>query len=177
MDNVIINIDTTLENTIVSIEENVTEIVINAVSLGEDITLSVVEEVTNATIEISESVIESVLIEVDKAPYIRYFTESLQIAYNGVVSWITTNGTNLVNHLSNTSNPHSVTKTHIGLSNVDNTSDLEKPISTLVLSSLDNKVDSLEFSTLRSTSFMIHKAKSLIKQQTQFINSLNKTWI
>lgn len=177
MDNVIINIDTTLENNIVSIEENVTNLVIEASNLENGVNIDVIEDVTNTTIEVSESVIESVLIEVDKAPYIRYFTESLQIAYNGVVNWITTNGSNLINHLSNTSNPHSVTKTHIGLSNVDNTSDLDKPVSTIVLSSLDNKVDNLEFSTLRSTSFMIHKAKSLIKQQTQFINSLNNTWI
>lgn len=35
----------------------------------------------------------------------------------------------LTNHVSNTSNPHQVTKTQIGLSNVDNTSDEDKPVS------------------------------------------------
>jgi len=44
-------------------------------------------------------------------------------------------------HLSNTSNPHSVTKTQIGLSNVDNTSDLNKPISTAVQTALNGKSD------------------------------------
>jgi hypothetical protein len=34
-------------------------------------------------------------------------------------------------HVSNTSNPHSVNKAQIGLSNVDNTSDTNKPVSTL----------------------------------------------
>lgn len=44
-------------------------------------------------------------------------------------------------HISNTSNPHSVTKSQIGLGNVDNTSDLDKPISTATQTALDGKVD------------------------------------
>ena len=44
-------------------------------------------------------------------------------------------------HLSNTSNPHSVTKEQLGLGNVDNTSDLSKPISTATQEALNNKVD------------------------------------
>ena len=43
-------------------------------------------------------------------------------------------------HIQNTSNPHSVTKTQIGLGNVDNTSDLDKPISTATQTALDGKV-------------------------------------
>jgi hypothetical protein len=57
-------------------------------------------------------------------------TTILKNAYDSAVTWITTNGTNLINHLSNTSNPHSVTKSQVGLSNVDNTSDANKPVST-----------------------------------------------
>lgn len=34
-------------------------------------------------------------------------------------------------HLLNTNNPHQVNKTQVGLSNVDNTSDIDKPVSTL----------------------------------------------
>ena len=44
-------------------------------------------------------------------------------------------------HISNTSNPHNVTKAQIGLGNVDNTSDASKPVSTAVKSALDGKVD------------------------------------
>ena len=44
---------------------------------------------------------------------------------------------NLNTHISNTQNPHNVTKTQVGLSNVDNTSDIDKPISTAVQSALD----------------------------------------
>ena len=39
---------------------------------------------------------------------------------------------NLNAHISNTNNPHQVTKVQVGLGNVDNTSDLDKPISTAV---------------------------------------------
>lgn len=44
--------------------------------------------------------------------------------------------TNLANHTSNTSNPHSVTKSQVGLSNVDNTSDVGKPVSTAQAASI-----------------------------------------
>ena len=42
-------------------------------------------------------------------------------------------------HRANTSNPHSVTKTQIGLGNCDNTSDADKPISTATQTALDAK--------------------------------------
>lgn len=41
------------------------------------------------------------------------------------------------NHQNNYSNPHNVTKAQVGLSNVDNTSDLNKPISTATQDALD----------------------------------------
>jgi hypothetical protein len=46
----------------------------------------------------------------------------------------------LTTHTSNTSNPHSVTKTQVGLGNVDNTSDADKPVSTAQQTALDAKV-------------------------------------
>lgn len=45
----------------------------------------------------------------------------------------------LTAHTGNTSNPHSVTKAQVGLSNVDNTSDAAKPISTATQTALDGK--------------------------------------
>ena len=42
-------------------------------------------------------------------------------------------------HIANTANPHSVTKTQVGLGNVDNTSDLSKPISTATQTALNGK--------------------------------------
>lgn len=47
----------------------------------------------------------------------------------------------LETHVGNTSNPHSVTKAQVGLGNVDNTSDLNKPISTATQNALDSKLD------------------------------------
>jgi len=49
------------------------------------------------------------------------FTDALKTAYDNVVSWIATNGANLINHLSDKANPHEVTKAQIGLGNVPNT--------------------------------------------------------
>ena len=49
--------------------------------------------------------------------------------------------TNLNSHVNNTSNPHSVTKAQVGLGNVDNTSDLNKPISTATQDALNLKAD------------------------------------
>lgn len=46
----------------------------------------------------------------------------------------------LATHVANTSNPHAVTKTQVGLSNVDNTSDADKPVSTAQQTAIDAKV-------------------------------------
>jgi hypothetical protein len=45
--------------------------------------------------------------------------------------------TKLDNHVISTNNPHQVTKEQVGLGNVDNTSDADKPISTATQSALD----------------------------------------
>ena len=45
--------------------------------------------------------------------------------------------TKIDNHINNTNNPHNVTKAQIGLDQVDNTSDMNKPVSTLVQYALD----------------------------------------
>ena len=44
-------------------------------------------------------------------------------------------------HIGSSNNPHQVTKEQIGLENVDNTSDADKPVSTATQAALDNKVD------------------------------------
>ena len=47
----------------------------------------------------------------------------------------------LISHIGNTTNPHSVTKTQVGLGSVDNTADINKPVSTLQQTALDLKLD------------------------------------
>ena len=62
-----------------------------------------------------------------------------------IVNLVTITGAGFVNHsgltLDDGTNPHSTTKIDIGLSNVDNTSDLLKPISTDTENALLNKAD------------------------------------
>ena len=49
--------------------------------------------------------------------------------------------TTINNHITDTNNPHGVTKEQVGLENVDNTSDIEKPISNAMQEALDLKAD------------------------------------
>lgn len=56
-------------------------------------------------------------------------------------------------HIEDLNNPHSVTKEQVGLSNVDNTSDLDKPVSTAQQTSLNNKVDKIEGKGLSTNDF------------------------
>ena len=51
--------------------------------------------------------------------------------------------TTISSHINNTENPHSVTKEQVGLGNVDNTSDLNKPVSTATQTELNKKQDVL----------------------------------
>lgn len=49
------------------------------------------------------------------------------------ISGIGTNATNIANHIADTANPHSVTKSQVGLGNVDDTSDATKNAATATL--------------------------------------------
>ena len=52
----------------------------------------------------------------------------------------------LTAHTGNTDNPHSVTATQVGLGNVDNTSDADKPVSTATQTALNLKADDADLS-------------------------------
>ena len=52
-----------------------------------------------------------------------------------------TNNTDFTAHTGNVSNPHKVTKAQVGLGNVDNTSDANKPVSTATQTALNKKAD------------------------------------
>lgn len=56
-------------------------------------------------------------------------------------------------HISNKSNPHGVTKSQVGLGNVDNTSDANKPVSTAQRAELDKKVDKVSGKGLSTNDF------------------------
>lgn len=48
------------------------------------------------------------------------FTTALKTAYDSSVTWIATNGANLISHLTNTSNPHNVTAAQVGAAPINN---------------------------------------------------------
>ena len=52
---------------------------------------------------------------------------------------------NLDDHVGDTQNPHDVTKEQVGLGNVDNTSDMSKPISTATQQALNGKLNNSGF--------------------------------
>ena len=56
-------------------------------------------------------------------------------------------------HISDTDNPHSVTKEQVGLGNVNNTSDADKPISSATQTALDKKVDKVTGMGLSQNSY------------------------
>lgn len=60
--------------------------------------------------------------------------------FSNIDNSINSLNTDLTSHKNNTSNPHNVTKSQVGLGNVDNTSDLAKPISTATQNALNTKV-------------------------------------
>ena len=70
-------------------------------------------------------------------------TDSVLVAFGKLQAQITANLSTLTSHISNVSNPHSVTKSQVGLGNVDNTSDANKPISTATQTALNAKQDTL----------------------------------
>ena len=67
----------------------------------------------------------------------------------GITSDIDAVQTNLETHINNKSNPHKVNKAQVGLGNVDNTSDANKPISTATQNALNDKFSATEGNTLK----------------------------
>jgi len=68
-------------------------------------------------------------------------------------------------HSNNKNNPHEVTKAQIGLGNVDNTSDLNKPISTATQTELDKKLNK---PTTNNTSDYVILADGTTELKTNF---------
>lgn len=64
--------------------------------------------------------------------------EVVSVLINGMMQTI---GESLAMHEARNDNPHGVTKEQVGLGNVDNTSDVDKPISTAQQAELDTKLN------------------------------------
>lgn len=68
---------------------------------------------------------------------------------SGITADIDAVQTNLETHINNKSNPHEVTKDQVGLGNVDNTSDANKPISTATQTALNGKFSATDGNALK----------------------------
>ena len=68
-------------------------------------------------------------------------SDSILGALGKLQKQISDNLTTLTTHTANTANPHSVTKTQVGLGDVDNTSDVNKPVSTAQAAAIALKRD------------------------------------
>lgn len=66
-------------------------------------------------------------------------TDTVLTAIGKLQKQVSDNLATLTSHTGNTSNPHGVTKVQVGLGNVDNTSDANKPVSTATQTALDTK--------------------------------------
>ncbi len=69
------------------------------------------------------------------------------VGYDSINSNITSIGNDLDDHVQDYNNPHQVTKAQIGLGNVDNTSDANKPISSAVNTALNLKANTADVYT------------------------------
>lgn len=73
---------------------------------------------------------------------------ALQLGETSATAYRGDRGKIAYDHTSLTNNPHSVTKSQVGLGSVDNTSDVNKPISTAVQTALDTKAASTHSHTI-----------------------------
>jgi hypothetical protein len=80
-------------------------------------------------------------------------SESLALGETSSTAYRGDRGKAAYDHISNKSNPHGVTKSQVGLGNVDNTSDANKPVSTATQEELDKKVDKVSGKGLSTNDF------------------------
>ena len=64
-------------------------------------------------------------------------------------------------HITNSNNPHDVTKEQVGLGDVDNTADMDKPVSTLMQAALDEKAELEHIHTQYADVEHTHEVSSL----------------
>ena len=98
-----INVGETIEEVVLNITEEVIQVNVNKIQGG--------GAVNSVNGQDGDVVLDADDIAETASRF--WLTSALKTAYDNAVSWISTNGTNLLNHLSNTSNPHSTTATQV----------------------------------------------------------------
>lgn len=99
-------------------------------------------------------------------------TDSVLSALGKLQAQISSTIVSLSSHVSNTSNPHNVTKAQVGLGNVDNTSDINKPVSTPQQTALDVLIPPGYIDGLKTT--LVSGTALTITSGAAYIPSLNK---
>ena len=94
--------------------------------------------------------------EVDLSPYLK--TVDAQATY--------ATKTELTAHTGNTSNPHNVTAAQVGLGNVDNTSDTDKPISTATQEALNLKQNATDQSLKTTDKTVVGAINEILPKAT-----------
>ena len=84
--------------------------------------------------------------------------------------------TQFSSHLNDSGNPHSVTASQVGLGEVDNTSDIDKPISTATQTALDAKVDKVEGQGLSDENYTLDEKNKLAGIETGAEVNVNPDW-
>jgi len=101
-----------------------------------------IEEERDRAIAVENSLREDLETEIlDRIDAIDNLTEALEEEISRAEQAEYDLNDNLQIHINNYSNPHNVTKAQVGLGNVDNTSDINKPISNATQAALDIKVN------------------------------------
>lgn len=83
-------------------------------------------------------------------------------------SQITTNKNDISSHMGSKNNPHEVTKSQVGLGNVNNTSDADKPISIATQTALDTKIDTAGTGLSKSGTTFNHSNSVTAKTSQSF---------
>ena len=109
--------------------------------------------------------------ETDLTLYQTKEDDTLKTVSKTIVAAINENKASIDSHIGNTNNPHNVTKEQIELGNVDNTSDINKPISLATQDALNLKQNSTD-NNLNTTSKIIVDAINEVNTNTN--NKANK---
>lgn len=82
----------------------------------------------------------------------------------------------IADHVADDNNPHGVTASQVGLENVDNTSDLDKPVSTATQTALSNKVDKITGKGLSTNDFTTAEKSKLDGIETGAEVNVQSDW-
>lgn len=117
---------------------------------------------------------------VDKKVYLTVPTRTSDLINNSDFTTTTYVDTQISNvsstvstHINNTNNPHAVTKAQIGLNNVDNTADIDKPISSATQSALDLKLDADNADKVITEDFDITTSGDNVSIAVDYVNLAN----